>query len=80
MDRVIERFQMEDGEAKILSVRDNEEEFRGTVDNMTGLDIDGLDVVLTVGRGSVAQRLGRLCRMSRVNLPKERQSALYISL
>ena len=80
MDRVIERFQMEDGEAKILSVRDNEEEFRGTVDNMTGLDIDGLDVVLTVGRGSVAQRLGRLCRMSRVNLPKERQSALYVEL
>lgn len=35
-----------------------------TNDNMTGLDIDGLDVVVSVGGGNFVQRTGRLCRYS----------------
>lgn len=80
MDRTLDAFSREDGCMKILSVRDNEEMYQGTIDNMTGLDIDGLDVVLTVGRGSLAQRLGRLCRLTRTKLAKEKQSALYVEL
>lgn len=79
MDKVLDKFSSDDGLMKILSVRDNENS-EGTLDNMTGLDIDGLDVVVTVGRGSLAQRLGRLCRLTRATLPKEKQSALYVEL
>lgn len=32
---------------------------------MAGLDIDGPDVVVDVGRGNIAQTMGRLCRFSR---------------
>lgn len=80
MNSTLEEFISDDGRMKILSVRDNEQSDEGTIDNMSGLDIDGLDVVLAVGRGSIAQRIGRLCRLPRSKLPKERQSALYVEL
>lgn len=80
MERVLGKFAMNDGEMKILSVRDSESSYRGTVDNMVGLDIDGLDVVLTIGRGSLSQRMGRLCRINRVKLEKRNKSALYVEL
>lgn len=80
MERVLENFATNDGEMKILSVRDSESSYHSTIDNMVGLDIDGLDVVLTIGRGSLSQRMGRLCRINRVKLEKRNQSALYVEL
>lgn len=80
MERVLKTFGENDGDMKILSVRDSERSYQSTVDNMVGLDIEGLDVVLTIGRGSLSQRMGRLCRINRVTLEKRNRSALYIEL
>lgn len=80
MNATLEKFAEDDGEMKILSVRDKGQYCMGDVDNMTGLRLDKIDAVVTVGRGSTAQRLGRLCRLSRSKLPVSRRSALYVEL
>lgn len=84
MDKVIDTFIRDDGNMKILAVQDNDHRFTspGTqgIDNMTGLDLPSLNVVLTVGRGSVSQRLGRLCRLSRKDVAAKDRSALYVEL
>lgn len=70
----LKAFEKKDGRSKILFVRD------GHTDCMTGLDIDGLDAVISVGAGNFAQRLGRLCRFSRVRLPVEKRHAVYVEI
>lgn len=80
MNATLEKFAEDDGQLKILSVRDNGEGSSSTMDNMTGLHLDELDAVVTVGRGSTTQRLGRLCRGSRGKLPVNRRSGLYVEL
>lgn len=67
-------FEEKNGRSKILFVRD------GHTDCMTGLDIEGLDAVISVGRGNFAQRLGRLCRFSRARLSVEKRNALYVEI
>lgn len=85
MEKVLKKFADNDGNMKILSVRDSENTYgsygySGTIDNMVGLDIDGLDAVVSIGSGSRSQRMGRLCRMNRVTLKERNRSALYIEL
>lgn len=70
----LQEFEDKDGRSKILFVRD------GHTDCMTGLDIEGLDAVISVGKGNFAQRLGRLCRFSRARLPVEKRNALYVEI
>ena len=85
LDRNMNSFNADDGRKKILLVRDEGDGERRSVgkaktDSMTGLDIDGLDAVISVGGGNTAQRMGRLCRISRSRLPKSKRDALYVEL
>ena len=77
MDSLIERFGETSGKSKLICVRDSD--LSRTGDNMTGLDIP-LDCVISIGNQNYAQRVGRLCRMSRGYLPKEERDGLYIQI
>ncbi|CAN0530277.1 unnamed protein product, partial [Ectocarpus sp. 12 AP-2014] len=58
-EKEMKAFQEMDGKCKMLIVQDASNLDDGdTTDNMTGLDIDGLDAVVSVGRGNLAQRMG----------------------
>lgn len=70
----LQEFEEKNERSKILFVRD------GHTDCMTGLDIEGLDAVISVGSGNFAQRLGRLCRFSRARLSVEKRNALYVEI
>ena len=76
MDTLVINFQKDDGKSKLVCVRDS---LGGKVDNMTGLNIP-LDCVITIGNGNYAQRVGRLCRISRSILPKDERDALYVQI
>jgi len=85
LERNLQNFKADDGRKKILLVRDEGDGERRSVgkaktDSMTGLDIDGLDAVISVGGGNTAQRMGRLCRISRSRLPESKRNALYVEL
>ena len=76
MNTLISDFQKDDGKSKLICVRDS---LGGKVDNMTGLNIP-LDCVITIGNDNYAQRVGRLCRISRSILPKDERDALYVQI
>ena len=79
----MERFNSDDGDKKILLVRDQADQSsygNNSIDTMTGLDVDALDVVISVGSKNTAQRMGRLCRLSRGRMSENKKSALYIQL
>lgn len=78
MDSCMDRFKATDGKSKLLFVCDAGH--RSTKDRMTGLDVNGLDCVVAVGSGNFAQRVGRLCRLSRVSLPEKEKHALYVEI
>jgi len=77
MDSLIKRFEDSDGKSKLFCVRDSDFSKKG--DNMTGLDIH-LDCVISIGNQNYAQRVGRICRMSRAFLPKVERDALYVQI
>lgn len=77
MRTLMRDFQSDDGKCKLLCVRDAG--FQANEDNMTGLDVR-LDCVVAIGNGNLAQRLGRLCRLSRISLPDDEKHALYIQI
>ena len=76
MDKLMSDFRKDDGNSKLICVRDS---LGGKVDNMTGLNIP-LDCVITIGNSNYAQRVGRLCRISRSILPKDERDALYVQI
>ena len=79
-EKEMKAFQEMDGKCKLLIVQDASNLDDGdTTDNMTGLDIDSLDAVVSVGRGNLAQRMGRLCRYSRTK-PSAKKHALYVEI
>ncbi len=77
MKTMMDSFKANDGTSKILVVRDSG--VGDKQDSMTGLDIP-LDCVISVGGGNLAQRMGRLCRLSRISLPEEKKHALYVEV
>lgn len=77
MNTLMQTFKQDDGKSKLLCVRDAG--IGGKEDSMTGLDLI-LDCVIAIGAGNLAQRLGRLCRLSRVTLPEEERHALYVQI
>lgn len=74
----IRAFKAEDGRSKLLCVRDAGH--GSTQDCMTGLDIPNLDCVVSLGGSNLAQRMGRLCRLSRMSLPEEEKHGLYVDI
>lgn len=85
--KLLESFQEDDGEKKLMLVHD--ETSRGSYapswrsrrdDNITGLDFPKLDAVISIGSENRAQRVGRLCRLSRVFMEQEKRDAIYVEL
>lgn len=78
MNAIMDCFKADDGASKLLCVRDASTECKK--DSMTGLDIPNLDCVVSIGGSNVAQRMGRLCRLSRMSLPDEEKHALFVEV
>lgn len=78
MNAVMDKFKANDGRSKLLCVRDAGQECGQ--DTMTGLDIPNLDCVVSIGGLNLAQRMGRLCRLSRMALPEEQKHGLYVDI
>ena len=84
----LDSFQADDGKKKIMLVHDetsgsgsNMGHYRsGRDDNITGMDFPKLEAVVSIGSENRAQRVGRLCRMSRLFMEKEKRDAIYIEL
>eukprot|EP00752_Nemacystus_decipiens_P015862 g14170.t1 len=78
MNAVLDKFKADDGSSKLLCVRDATLACRQ--DSMTGLDIPNLDCVISIGGSNLAQRMGRLCRLSRMSLPDDQKHALFVDV
>lgn len=78
LNEQIRAFKADDGRSKLLCVRDAGH--GSTQDCMTGLDIPNLDCVVSLGGYNLAQRMGRLCRLSRMSLPEEEKHGLYVDI
>lgn len=83
----LESFQEDDGTKKLMLVHD--ETSRGSYvmsrgsrrdDNITGLDFPKLEAVISIGSRNRSQRVGRLCRLSRVFMEQEKRDAIYVEL
>lgn len=80
-------FQEEDGKKKLMLVHD-ETSASGSAgreggkkdDSITGLDFPKLEAVVSIGRENRSQRVGRLCRMSRLFMDKQNRDAIYVEL
>lgn len=49
-------------------------------DNITGMDFPKLEAVVSIGSENRSQRVGRLCRMSRLFMPEKERDAVYVEL
>lgn len=78
MNAVMDKFNADDGSSKLLCVRDASHACKK--DSMTGLDIPNLDCVVSIGGANLAQRIGRLCRLSRMSLMDNEKHALYVDV
>lgn len=78
MNSVLDGFKEDDGLSKLLCVRDAG--LGCKQDSMTGLDIPNLDCVVSIGGSNLAQRMGRLCRLSRMSLPDNEKHALFVDV
>lgn len=78
MNAILDDFKTDDGTSKLLCVRDASLECKK--DSMTGLDIPNLDCVVSIGGSNLAQRMGRLCRLSRMSLPDDEKHALFVEV
>lgn len=78
MNSRMNTFTADDGKGKLLFVRDAS--FWNAEDSITGLDIKGLDCVVSIGSGNLAQRISRLCRLSRLLLPGRGKHVLYVEI
>jgi hypothetical protein len=77
----LDKFQADDGNRKLLLVHDSSVDGDGRKDdNITGMDFPKLDVVVSIGSENRSQRIGRLCRMSRMFLQENKRDAIYIEL
>ena len=82
----LESFQEEDGKKKLMLVHDETSESgsrisrNGKDDNITGMDFPKLEAVVSIGSENRSQRVGRLCRMSRLFMDREKRDAIYIEL
>jgi len=70
----LSKFAENDGRNKLLCVQAAEG------DCMAGLDIPNLDCVISIGGIDFAQRVGRLCRLSRMGLSENERHALYVDI
>ena len=80
-------FQAEDGRKKLMLVHDETSEsdhrtsrISGKDDNITGMDFPRLEAVVSIGSENRSQRVGRLCRMSRLFMDESRRDAIYVEL
>eukprot|EP00903_Cladosiphon_okamuranus_P017788 g16373.t1 len=78
MNATMDSFKADDGASKLLCVRDASTQCKK--DSMTGLDIPNLDCVVSIGGSNVPQRMGRLCRLSRMSLPDDERHALFVEV
>lgn len=78
LNTLMNKFKADDGYSKLLCVRDAGEDCKQ--DCMTGLDIPNLDCVVSIGGFNLAQRMGRLCRLSRMSLPDKEKHGLYVDI
>lgn len=83
----LDDFQAEDGRKKLMLVHDETSESghrSGHVsrkdDNITGLDFPRLEAVVSIGSENRSQRVGRLCRMSRLFMEEGKRDAIYVEL
>ncbi len=77
----LDKFQADDGKHKLLLVHDSSFGRDGRKDdNITGMDFPKLDAVVSIGSENRSQRMGRLCRMSRMFLEKDKRDAVYIEI
>ncbi len=82
------KFQENDGEKKLMLVHDEtsgsgsaeDEETSRRDDNITGMDFPKLEAVVSIGSENRSQRVGRLCRMSRLFMPENDRDAVYVEL
>lgn len=83
----LEDFQEEDGRKKLMLVHDETSESgymtgtrSGKDDNITGMDFPRLEAVVSIGSENRSQRVGRLCRMSRLFMEERKRDAIYVEL
>ena len=83
----INDFQAEDGRKKLMLVHDETSgsgylpgSRSGRDDNITGLDFPRLEAVVSIGSENRSQRVGRLCRMSRLFMEQDKRDAIYVEL
>eukprot|EP00752_Nemacystus_decipiens_P003837 g3530.t1 len=83
----LEKFQEEDGEKKLMMVHDETSGSGSTDgetsirdDNITGMDFPKLEALVSIGPENRSQRVGRLCRMSRLFMPEKERDAVYVEL
>ena len=83
----INDFQKEDGKKKLMLVHDETSgsgylrgSRSGRDDNITGLDFPRLEAVVSIGSENRSQRVGRLCRMSRLFMDRDKRDAVYVEL
>lgn len=74
----LNRFAENDGSSKLLCVRDDQGD--DGKDCVAGLDIPNLDCVISVGGTNFSQRVGLLCRLSRMALSENERHALYVDI
>lgn len=79
----LDGFQQDDGRKKLMLVHD-ETSGSGSAgrkdDNITGMDFPKLEAVVSVGSENRSQRVGRLCRISRLFMPEGKRDAIYVEL
>lgn len=80
-------FQQEDGRKKLMLVHDETSASGHAApgsgrkdDNITGIDFPRLEAVVSIGRENRSQRVGRLCRMSRLFMDEHKRDAIYVEL
>ena len=83
----LDDFQAEDGRKKLMLVHDETSENNhrtshrsGKDDNITGMDFPRLEAVVSIGSENRSQRVGRLCRMSRLFMEESKRDAIYVEL
>ena len=83
----LDDFQAEDGRKKLMLVHDETSENihrtshrSGKDDNITGMDFPRLEAVVSIGSENRSQRVGRLCRMSRLFMDESKRDAIYVEL
>ena len=83
----LDEFQEEDDRKKLMLVHDEtsgsgsaDEASGRRDDNITGMDFPKLEAVVSIGSENRSQRVGRLCRISRLFMPEGQRDAVYVEL